>query len=192
MNTSKNILQINYCNNCPNAFKTLVALSGKEPKYFNWFCGAKPNNKRIDYSVLFGTNIKIPEWCPMNYKTNNNMIGSNENNKKIEIIKPKGLINGKRYEDCTYLEKREAWESLKPFVKWDDIKEKDIYHIPPFLDNKRCDIVVIRKTDYYLDYYEINENNSFISKIPHTVYKSNIIAKMLRPHKLKQIAIIEH
>lgn len=57
-------------------------------------------------------------------------------------------------------EERQSWkgigEKLPMTLKWDDLKEGMICHIPPILDKHRCNIKIIGKNGYWIRIQYLN------------------------------------
>lgn len=156
----QNVLtKINYCNNCMHSDFYPSKINGD--KHNNWYCTALTPCKLIELSVKKDDNVEIPLWCPNSYCNNNKQIKNN------------------------YVDKIKMWEKIEPIIQWDNIKANTIYHVPPVLNEKRKDILVISKSSFSITYRELYKNKPSSSMIS-TIYKTNIWWKFMSEHKLKK------
>lgn len=83
-----------------------------------------------------------------------------------------------------YMDKEEkfklliALKKVEPLTKWDDIKEGEVYHIPPLAYNKRRDFEVIQKTNNNIMRVKFLDRDNF-STIYRTDTTSNFIVKKM-------------
>ena len=49
------------------------------------------------------------------------------------------------------------WENITPTVKWEDVQEHTIYHVPPYKNTPRFDIEVTYKTSTYFLYKKLGD-----------------------------------
>lgn len=194
MNDIKNFTPIKTCNNCHNLIRKAFSAQGANSNIINAFCGATLVNKLIDVSIKDNSIIKIPTWCPNRFKTSqtssisqNNVSLVKENKDNLTLSR---FIKGKKIEDLNYMEQYEAWNTVKPLLNWDDIKVNETYYIAPYLNKKRTDIVIKRKTDYMIEFSEINADTNKVSTIVETMYKSSLPYKFIRPHKIRKMVKI--
>lgn len=170
----------NSCNTCPYA-ECVRVKTNMLHTYNNWYCN-KDNKKMIlDISIVNGSKIRIPNWCPL--KDSKMIVGST--NKECET----GKIQ-KKY--LTYYEKMELLRKLPPQVKWENIKKDDIYHVPPYLDEKRKDIIITSKSDYSCTYKILAQNPKDSNGISYTLYKTTLMSRFIVPHKIKTIEVVNH
>lgn len=104
-----------------------------------------------------------PKWCPLYNKE--------DKNTEFQL----------KYKDMTYYDQNKFWENIPPITTWDDIEIDKVYHIPPYHNTKRMDIVVKFKCANYLTYKKLNTTDSAYS---YTLYPSSQMSKFFVPHKL--------
>ena len=139
------------CNFCQNAFVSKIDCTA-EYRY-NIYCKHSGNLRMIDVSVPNKAFVEIPEWCP---------------------IQKNGDVN------LTHSEKLSRLRSMQPFIKWEDIKENTIYHIPQLPGDERKDIFITSKTATSCQYKIVNDS----PRIIYTLYPSTLAAKLLIKNKI--------
>lgn len=159
-----------HCNKCPNKVTSKI---GKDNKS-NWYCGKVPDvytvtkNKNISYYVNDGELVPAPNWCPLKVKSDNKYSALSSSYKE-EDYKPKTVVS--------------PWSNLPHTSSWDDIKVNEIYHVPPINGEKRMDIIITSKTDYYIGYKTITKDGAAIVSY-NSFYKTSLQVNFLVKHKL--------
>ena len=144
------------CNFCEHSQINKIGLLNR----YNIYCNYSKSMKMIDLSVPDKAYVEIPEWCQ---KKNKNM----ENTK------------------LTFNDKMDILRKMSPFIKWNDIKENEIYHLPQLPGEERKDIFIVRKDSYSLTYKDVEGS----SNISYTIYPSTLISKFLVKNKIKNYVI---
>lgn len=166
------ITKITCCNECVCA--TCKEADCSRGQLNNWYCSSKGIKRIIDMSVLSTATITIPTWCPMGlYKKPK----ANEEKKGTKKV-------------LTWMEKRDLWEKITPLCEWDKIKVNEVYHVPPVLDEKRKDIMIINKTDFSFQYRNLSTNIKDSNACIYTVYKTIYWWKFMVKHKLKKVEVV--
>lgn len=168
---SMEIIKPKTCNVCQFSQNTMVSRNSLR-HYNNWDCMCNGVKRLLDISVPSDKNITIPNWCPMGYNRN-------ENGEEFK----------KSYTPLTYSEKRSVFDNIEPLMKWEDIKEKEIYHIPPLPTETRKDILIMSKTDFSCTYKVLSATPNAYSTV-YTMYKSSLAYKFLTKHKVKEIEVV--
>lgn len=92
-------------------------------------------SRYTDYAVL------PPAWCPMTNKLNNLPVqGESQNKTNMESNKHRKTYT----ETCAMIKK------VKPITDIKDIEIGQVYHCPPFREEKRFDLYVIRKNEWHI------------------------------------------
>lgn len=162
---SKN--SVKSCNKCQYSQCSVIS-HGSTKSYNNWHCNYGGNKRLLDMSVPSDKDVEIPTFCPLN-------LSSKSNNYT------------KTFSNLTYTQKREMFENITPLMNWDDIKEKEVYHVPPLPSETRKDILIISKNDYSCTYRVLN---STYSNTILTMYKTSMMYKFMSKHKLKKVEVI--
>ena len=166
--TNKNKTMNETCNKCPNLIKNFID-DGR--LVFNACCG----KVIIDYSdytrprvIKYKTGqmlqIDTPDWCPKKHgidkqvlKPIGNAQYSDEDESQLSLPARVAPPSQDTPKQMTYYEKREAMKKLPSHLKWDDIKENEVFVIPKILNQARKVIKILMKTDAIIRYNEINE-----------------------------------
>ena len=166
-----------YCSNCP--FGERENSSTHNNEYFDWYCThqspkdvieGKGITKRKCASWLYkATTLSAPSWCPL---------VSLENTNKIQ-----GEQREHRYTSATAYQ---AWNKLPSICKWEDVKTKTIYHIPPVNGDVRLNIIITSKDDYSITGRVVGgvDNGKTM-----TLYKTSLKSKFLIEDKLEKSLI---
>lgn len=113
--------------------------------------------RRIDFNVAAGQSIVAPCWCPLN----ENPQLALPNSSQVSSARPKPQETGPQPStpsaNLTYTEKRERMKNLPKHIKWEDIKEGNIYVIPKILSQSRKIVKVVTKTAMCCSCHEISE-----------------------------------
>ena len=156
----------NTCNNCGFLLRRKSNYGGADSS--NIYCDKDSTSKLIELSVKDGEIIKSPHWCP--------------------IMEEKGVMDKiKNNIPLTNGEKRTLLMRHKPVISWDDIKQDEIYHIPPLLGEKRKDVLVTWKGKYSLTMKDLTKSYHSVE----TIYPSTLTSRFLIKHKIKNIEIKE-
>lgn len=167
-----------FCSNCPFGEKENSSCHNNE--YFDWYCThqspkdtleGKGVTKRKCASWLYKTTVlNAPTWCPLE---------SFENTKKIQS----GEQREPRYTSASAYK---AWNNLPSICKWEDIKTKTIYHVPPVNGDIRLNIMITTKDDYCITGRVVGgiDNGKIM-----TLYKSSLKSKFLIEDKLEKSLI---
>lgn len=158
------------CNTCQYAKPTLVQ-KGTFNNFNNWHCTYNGTHRLIDISVSTSKDVEIPKDCPCKFNEKN-QVGNNI------------------YTPLSYSEKRNIFESIKPLMSWDDIKEKEVYHVPPLPSETRKDIYIISKNDFSCTYRVLSSSISTSNGTILTMYKTSLMHKFLVKHKLREIEVV--
>lgn len=145
-----------YCNFCKHAIKQIIGTEVNSR--YNIYCFKYTNKVLVDSSIKYTDFAEIPNWCPL---------GKN-NIKKL-----------------SYAEKIDKLKEMKPFMKWENIQEGKVYHIPQIPGEERRDIYIMTKTSYFLTYRLIGDEN----RCSYTMYPSSLASKFLIENKLKKFII---
>ena len=170
---------MNECNNkscktCKYAEQEIITENLKD-NYSNWLCTHDKKKSVISLSVLDSKPLNPPVWCPLHGLTS---LGKSDTTK----VQEKKKLNN--------FEKREILEKMKPMIEWDDIKEHEVYHIPPLLYDDRKDIIVLTKNDMYLTYRTLSKELDKSSNITNRLYKNMLTSRFLTQHKVQKIQVI--
>lgn len=123
--------------------------------------------------------IKQPEWCPLKPENRNkpkvhditNVMS--ENSKKKEPEKAKSLEETAK-EFAQRLARRTAWETIKVGAEY----------VIPRIDLKPCKVVrVVEKSENIVKMKEV-DSNGIVTSYSNVVYKDDIEAKLMAPHKI--------
>lgn len=153
-----------YCNSCEHCSKHKIESVIYEDRC-NYYCKYGGRNSMIEMTTTKDALVNKPNWCPI---------------VQVAQIKEK--------KDKTPYEIKEALRSIKAFTKWEDIKVNEIYHLPPLVEgDKRKDIIITSKSQYFMNYKVLNSSNSYSVN---TFYPSSLEVKFLVPHKLMKFEII--
>ena len=148
------------CNFCKNS--TIISVGSDEKSRYNLYCNFDDNTRMVDLSVPKDGYVEKPCWCPLM---------KNSSNK--ETTKSKTL---------TYAEKVGLMNKIQPRIKWDDIEEGKVYHVPQFPGEERKDVLITRKNEHSLSYRDINS----ASNIVYTLYPTSLMVRFLVEHKIKE------
>ena len=156
-----------FCNACPHSSVKKFSSDTIGERY-NCYCDYKENNsKLVELSAKFGTFVETPAWCPLN---------------KPQVEEKKVAVS------LTPYEIKERLKKLKPFSKWEDIKEGHVYHIPPlYPGDKRKDVYVTYKSSTSVSYKVLGAKNTYAIN---TLYPSSVEVNFLVPHKIMNFEII--
>lgn len=153
------------CNDCKHLIKRyengetlqFTACCGLSKVYINGL----PKLNTIKRTTGPMVPLEVPMWCPLK---------DEKEVKNVPIIVSKPPTQTKT---LTYTEKKDILSKFPPKIKWEDIKEEEIYVIPPILYQNRKIIKVILKNDNLLRCHDVDTNgqegNSFIN-----IYKKDI------------------
>lgn len=155
--SSLDSIKTNTCNFCKDS--EISKFDTTFDSRYNIYC-CHEGKKIVDVSVKPKHYIECPDWCP----------------KKINKRKT-----------MTYQEKIEQLKKIQPFVKWDDIKENQVYHIPQIPGEERKDIIIISKHESYCTYKILN---STFTNVSYTIYPHTLLSRFLVPHKIQKIQVI--
>lgn len=75
-----------------------------------------------------------------------------------------------------------SWYTIKRTLNYNDIKPNTWYHIPPVNGKKRCDIYVIRRNQYSVEYKRKEDINSQVIRF---LYEYDIESKFMSEIKSK-------
>lgn len=152
------------CNGCPFEYKLRISTWSK--CYHNHYCKNNTTNtiKLIDLSVEDGKDVKTPSWCPIN-----------------QGIKDQEFMG-------TTLQKKKSWTDIKPQMAFSEIKEGEVYHIPPYDNHARMDILITRKSEYSASYKILNEGKDTSYAI-NTLYPNTTIMRVITKHKIQNIEV---
>lgn len=154
------------CKDCIFAYCALSDDNGDvafvENDFEDWFC-AHPSfgteQPILEYvSKMYEPSITPPDWCPKI--------------KKHEKMRR------------TYYERKQILQDYDRGLSWDDITVGKIYHLPPVANEKRCDLLVISKSNYSITCKELDIKNP-TRTVVRTFYKSvDLCYKFFTEHKL--------
>lgn len=65
------------------------------------------------------------------------------------------------------------WKKIQPLVKFDDIKEGLVYHVPPFMNSSRKDIKIVSKSKGFFKYKIEGLQYDYLA------YRDDVMAKVL-------------
>jgi hypothetical protein len=71
--------------------------------------------------------------------------------------------------------------NVEPITKWEDIKEGEIYHMPPLIYNKRFDFVVMEKGENHI------KIRKFCEFFMQTIYRTDITSRFI----VKKVAYVK-
>ena len=155
-----------YCNECEHLKKLQVRATSTV--YNNLYCTNTDNGvqKLIDISIPETRKVERPKWCKL-------CGGSCSNNSQT---KHKEMKN---------------WHTINNrfgLVHFEDIKEGDIYHIPPHANHeKREDIIITYKGEFSASYKVITDSK--MSYTVNTLWPNTLLIKMLRKHRIMNIQL---
>lgn len=176
------------CDECKSLIKNHI---GDEKVRFNACCAScrimfngysRPRIIKANTGPMLP--INTPEWCPKNRGVTTQWISSDEFRNSIKSSSQVQQSSSnkennntlKQYvkkEYMTYTEKRDKMMTLPKHLKWEDIKEGEIYVIPKILYQTRKVIKVINKGDTFIRYSEIDGNGNETNYIS-SVYPKDI------------------
>ena len=84
-------------------------------------------------------------------------------------------------------DKKEDWLKLPSFTLWDEIKEGEIYHLPPLNGKPRMDVKVTFKSEYSCSVRVLNDIPNLNSSRLITWYPRDWEYKFLTQHRLIEI-----
>lgn len=160
--------EIKYCNNCQYSQCSVIS-RGSTKSYNNWHCSYGGTKRLLDMSVPSDRDIEIPSFCPLNR-------GNKVNNYQ------------QSFTNLTYTQKRELLENITPLTNWDDIEEKQVYHVPPLPSETRKDIYIVSKNDFSCTYKVLSSCNYQNTIL--TMYKTSMMYKFMKKHKVKKIEVV--
>lgn len=166
---NKNRTMNEMCNKCPNLIKNFI---DDDRLAFNACCGkviidygnySRP--RVIKYKTGQMIDIDTPSWCPKKNGIDKQILkpigdGSytdESNDRMLALPTQVAPPSQETPKQMTYYEKREAMKKLPRRVKWEDIKENEIFVIPKILSQARKVVRILMKTDGIIRYNEINE-----------------------------------
>lgn len=76
-------------------------------------------------------------------------------------------------------ELKNEFQRLKSNIPWDEIKENEIYHIPPIVSLERRDLFIISKTDESATYKRVDIS----AQDERVMHKTSVFAKFLVKEK---------
>ena len=158
--------ELKYCNACEHCHRVKVESELYQDRC-NFVCKFYAQSQLVEMVTQKGTLVKKPSWCPLDsqYKK-----VSQEPKKK------------------TAYEIKEALKNVKSITTWDDIKVNQIYHLPPLVEgDKRKDILITAKSQYYMSYKVLGGANSYSVN---SFYPSSLEVKFLVPHKIMKFEIV--
>lgn len=152
------------CNGCPFVYKLRVSTGTK--CYHNYYCQNNPKNvnKLVDLSVGEGEDVKVPLWCPIN-------MGAEDEK----------FMNGEA-------PKKKTWTDIVPQLTFAELEEGKVYHVPPYDNHARMDILITRKSEYSASYKVLNESRDTSYSI-NTLYPNTIIMRFITKHKIQNIEV---
>lgn len=153
------------CNFCKNS--TIRSIGYDERSRYNLYCNFDDHTKMVDLSVPREGYVEKPIWCPLM---------KNSSNKETTKSAP-----------LTYNEKVSLMNKIQPKIRWCDIEEGKVYHVPQFPGEERKDILITRKNEHSLAYREINGASNVI----YTVYPTSLMVRFLVEHKIKEFKPIQ-
>lgn len=62
---------------------------------------------------------------------------------------------------------------IEPMMDWNDIKQGEIYHLPPLVYNKRMDFVVVEKRENSMKVRKIGD------EYPQTMFRTDITTRFI-------------
>lgn len=152
------------CSVCAFSSQTNLNKSGSTT-YTDYACVFDGQTKCVMISDL-QRDKNVPKWCPLS------------RNKTKEKIK---------YSEMTWGEKLRAWESLPPITPWEEIKPNTVYHIPPYHNEKREDVLVTQITANSITYKRLNDDSS---RVLYTLYPTSMKWKFFSEHKIKEVKLV--
>lgn len=162
------------CNYCGYLTKNY---DGEERRFFNACCskmmvdcGAYKRPMVIDHHTYEMADIKRPSWCP-NMNQNDSKPLSLPS--KIEDVTIK-LDKDRKFSSLTYSEKKDFVKTLKPILKWEDIKEDHYYVIPKVSPLQKKIIRVESKSDTCIRCHEISEYTGSEFSTITTIYPNDV------------------
>lgn len=159
------------CNLCQHS-KCQKASTTTYEVYNNWYCKYGNIDRVLNYGVPSSTLISTPTWCPLKAIS---CFGGTQTEVKSKL---------------TYSDKYDLFKNMKSTIEWEDIKENEIYHVPPLADGKRRDIMVIKKSQYSFTYRELSKDPKSSTSAIYTLYHTSVMAKFLVKHKIKEFEVV--
>lgn len=158
--------ELKYCNACEHCHRVKIE-STIYPDRCNFMCKYQGNNQMVEMVTQKGTLVKKPSWCPLDT--------------------PYKKITQEPKKKSAY-EIKEALKAVKPITEWDDIEVNKIYHLPPLVEgDKRKDILITAKSQYYMSYKVLGGANSYSVN---SFYPSSVEVKFLVPHKIMKFELV--
>lgn len=146
------------CNDCK--YVSIHTIGGKSINRYNAICTFGDKYKVIDLSVKESEKLLPPNWCPI----------------KDEETEKKGDST-----EMSFNERMEALGNIPRKIEWDDIKEREIYHVPQLLNEERKDIFILYRNSSFCTYRIVGGTTAV-----QTMYPNSLIAKAMVPHKIIQ------
>lgn len=143
------------CNFCNNV--QITKIGALDDSRYNIYCGCGKMPRVVDLSVPSKAYVEKPEWCPKN------------------------KVSSK----LSFSDKMTILRNMPPIIKWADIKENEIYHLPQLPGEERKDIFIVKKDSYSLTYREVGRPTN----ISYIIYPSTIVSKFLVKNKIKKFVV---
>ena len=124
--------------------------------------------------------LETPKWCPML---------KNLNNLPVEGEDDKTKIMEKNPYRKTYSETCIAMRKVPPITKIEDVEINQVYHCPPFRDEKRFDIFVLRKNNFHVYGRVLLDDGLTLGDPKYLYVSSDIKIKFLVKHKISDFNI---
>jgi len=70
-------------------------------------------------------------------------------------------------------------QKVKSILSWDEIKEKEVYHIPPLISLERRDLYIISKNGNKATYKKVGDT----TQQERTMYDSSVFARFMVKRK---------
>lgn len=179
-----------FCNNCGNLIK--VPLEGDDIRY-SACCGRSlitttsvSRPKTIAAKTGPMVPLPSPEWCPklrgVTIEYVEDDVQKQHTAQKCLPLLPQKTTK-MTTQVLTYTEKRERMKNLPKHLKWEELKEGEIYVIPKILYQSRKVIKIVIKTENLIRCSEIDEKgeeSTILSSIYPTDIDSVFITKLLK------------
>ena len=151
-----------FCNNCEHLEVELENFSAYEyggEDYYTFYCRNTNSKykKAIDYYVTIDELIPSPAWCALKNKDNTD---------------PRNIIKNNQFN----------FKNIGTLCNWDNIKEGDVYHLPPNPHLGRCNLQATYCNNYCATFKVLIDKNNVNTRYI-TIYKTDISAKLLIKRK---------
>lgn len=153
------------CNGCMYLKKNLV-YNGQASKFYNAICQYdKINPRYINYSITDEQDIEIPNFCKLSISV--------DDDSKTNRVPP---VYSQPQQQQKTLSVQDKWAAIVPTVKWESIKAKNVYHIPPYFGCKeRKDIEIVYVCQ---NYFTCKKKGGDYSTITY-IYPSSLMYKVM-------------